>query len=162
MKKQITTYSFDASARTITFSDYGSIRLDSVLLITNVTDNIIIYNFADTSKGGSADTNILTLEYNTATMDDTDKLMIYYDNPEYSYIQSDEDATYKYYGYASSDGWQIKRKTLATGVWKVAVGTGDYDTAWADRASKTYSYTGKQSESSGIGFAIIGSTFQVA
>jgi hypothetical protein len=59
----------------------------------------------------------------------------------YNYIQSAEDATYKYYGYASSTGWKIKRKTLATGVWEVAEGAGDYATAWADRATHSYSYT---------------------
>lgn len=58
----------------------------------------------------------------------------------YNYIQKDEGATYVYYGYASSTGWKIKRKTVATGVWEQAIGTGDYDTNWADRALKTYSY----------------------
>jgi hypothetical protein len=58
----------------------------------------------------------------------------------YNYIQSETGATYKYYGYASSTGWKFKRKTLATGVWEVADGTGDYDTAWADKSSKSYSY----------------------
>lgn len=58
----------------------------------------------------------------------------------YNYIQSDEGATYKYYGYASSTGWQFKRKTLATGVWMIARGIGDYDTAWADRVGKSYAY----------------------
>ena len=55
----------------------------------------------------------------------------------YNYIQSETTSTYKYYGYASSTGWKIKRKTIATGIWMVASGTGDYDTAWADRANKT-------------------------
>jgi hypothetical protein len=48
--------------------------------------------------------------------------------------------SYKYYGYASSTGWKFKRKTLATGVWEVADGTGDYDTAWSARSSQDYSY----------------------
>lgn len=59
----------------------------------------------------------------------------------YNYIQKDEGATYIYYGYASPTGWKIKRKTVATGVWEVADGSGDYDTNWAARASKTYMYT---------------------
>jgi hypothetical protein len=58
----------------------------------------------------------------------------------YNYIQSEDTVTYKYYGYASSTGWKIKRKTLATGIWELATGTGDYETAWADRAIKTYLY----------------------
>lgn len=84
MKTQVINYTFDASEKKITFTDYATIRLDSVLLITNVTDNIIIYNFADTTKGGSALTNVLTLAYNTTTMDDADKLMIYYDDSDVS------------------------------------------------------------------------------
>jgi DNA/RNA-binding domain of Phe-tRNA-synthetase-like protein len=59
----------------------------------------------------------------------------------FTYIQSDEGATYKYYGYTDGTNWKIKRKTLATGVWMVATGVGDYDTAFADRAAKSYSYT---------------------
>jgi len=58
----------------------------------------------------------------------------------YNFIQTDEDATYKYYGFTNGTNWKFKRKTLATGVWKVADGTGDYDTNWADRAAKTYVY----------------------
>lgn len=59
----------------------------------------------------------------------------------FTFIQSAEDVTYKYYGYTDGTNWKIKRKTLSTGVWKVANGVGDYDTAWADRAGKTYNYT---------------------
>jgi len=80
MKNKIDNYTFDASAKTITFTDYTTIRLDGILLITNVTDNVIIYNFADPTKGGSVLTNVLTLAYNTTTMDDGDKLLIYYDD----------------------------------------------------------------------------------
>jgi hypothetical protein len=63
----------------------------------------------------------------------------------YNYIQSEEGATYKYYGYSSSTGWQIKRKTLASGVWEIASGlfTGSYSTydlAWADKAIITFNY----------------------
>lgn len=59
----------------------------------------------------------------------------------YNFIQSATDSLYKFYGYASSTGWKIKRKTLASGVWEVAEGLGDYDTAFSDRANKSYSYT---------------------
>ena len=58
----------------------------------------------------------------------------------YNFIQSDEGATYEYYGFASSTGWRIKRMTVATEVWKIAEGEGDYDTAFADKANKTYNY----------------------
>ena len=58
----------------------------------------------------------------------------------YNFIQSEDAGTYKYYGYTDGTNWKIKRKTIATGVWKVADGTGDYDTAWAARSSQTYNY----------------------
>lgn len=58
----------------------------------------------------------------------------------YNYIQSDTDATYKYYGYTDGTNWKIKRKTLSSGVWKVATDAGDYDTAFAARSSQTYNY----------------------
>lgn len=80
MKIQIKNYTFDKTAKTITFTDYSSIDLDSLLLITNVTDNIIIYNFADPLLGGTILDNVLTLTYNTAAMADTDKLQIFYED----------------------------------------------------------------------------------
>mgnify|MGYP001216114028 CR=1 FL=1 len=43
MKKLITNYVFDASAKTITFSDYTSILLDGILLITNAVNITIVY-----------------------------------------------------------------------------------------------------------------------
>ena len=45
MKSLITNYTFSASGKTVTFTNYTSIALERILLITNVTDNIIIYNF---------------------------------------------------------------------------------------------------------------------
>jgi hypothetical protein len=80
VKLLITNYTFDASAQTITFTDYASILLGNVLLITNVTDNIIIYNFANSAIGGSVATNVLTLDYDTTLMSDTDKLQIWYED----------------------------------------------------------------------------------
>lgn len=82
MKTRISNYTFNAIAGQITFSDYSSagILLESVLLITNVTSNIIIYNFANPLLGGTVSGNVLTLDYNTATMNNADKLLIYYDD----------------------------------------------------------------------------------
>lgn len=81
MKTLITNYSFNASAKTITFNGYTNISLDSILLITNVTTNTIIYNFADPTLGGTVLNNVLTLTYNTGSMSNTDRLQIYYDDP---------------------------------------------------------------------------------
>ena len=58
----------------------------------------------------------------------------------FNFIQKDEGATYIYFGYTDGTNWLFKRKTVATGVWQRAAGTGDYDTNWADRAAKTYTY----------------------
>ena len=79
MKTLITNYTFDASAKTISFDDYTGVDLNRVLLITNVTTNTIIYNFANSLLGGSVSGNVLTLTYNTTSMSDTDTLQIYYD-----------------------------------------------------------------------------------
>ena len=82
MKTKIDSYSFNKTAKTVTFTDYTTIRLDAILLITNVTDNIILYNFADATKGGTVLTNVLTLAYDTSSMDNGDKLLIYYDDSD--------------------------------------------------------------------------------
>jgi hypothetical protein len=82
MKTKTENYVFDKTAKTITFTDYTAIRLDAILLITNVTDNIIIYNFADPLKGGTVLTNVLTIIFDTSAMDNGDKLLIYYDDSE--------------------------------------------------------------------------------
>lgn len=74
-KKLVTSYTFDASAKTIDAADFTS--LEKIQLITNVTDQIIIYNFADSSKGGTLVGTTLTLEHDTTSMDDTDKLQIF-------------------------------------------------------------------------------------
>lgn len=72
---------FDASAKTITFTEYALIYKENILLITNVTDGIDIYDFGDqTNLGGTVSTNVLSLTYNTTTMDDTDDLLIFYDD----------------------------------------------------------------------------------
>ena len=44
-KIKINNYTFDKVAKTVTFTDYTTIRLDGVLLITDVMPNVIIYNF---------------------------------------------------------------------------------------------------------------------
>ena len=80
MKIKIDNYSFNPTAKTVTFNDYPSIRLDAVLLITDVTANTIIYNFADVTKGGTVFGNVLTLTYNTTALNSTDSLLIYYDD----------------------------------------------------------------------------------
>jgi len=79
MKTKIENYSFNKTAKTVTFTDFPVINLNSVLLITNVTRNIILYNFADPTKGGSVVNNVLTLLWDTTEMEDLDNLQIFYE-----------------------------------------------------------------------------------
>ena len=80
-KRLIKTFTFDAAAGTITFR--GKFNLKSFLLVTNVTDNIIIYNFSDPTKGGTTDfvspNTTLILDYDTSLMSDKDNLQIFVD-----------------------------------------------------------------------------------
>ena len=80
MKILVTNYTFNASAKTITFNSYQTISLASILLITNENTNpaTIIYNFA--ASNGTVSGNVLTLTYNTTAMSNTDPLQIYYDD----------------------------------------------------------------------------------
>lgn len=82
MKKLITNYSFNAASKTVTFNDYTSIDQSKILLVTNTTDNIILYNFASPAKGGTVATNVLTLTYDTTSMSNSDKIQIYYDDEQ--------------------------------------------------------------------------------
>jgi hypothetical protein len=80
LKKLINNYTFDASARTVTLSGYANVDLDGLLLITNVTDNVIIYNFAVPALGATATGSVITLVYDTSSMSDGDNLQIFYDD----------------------------------------------------------------------------------
>ena len=83
MKAKIDNYVFDKTAKTIVFTDYQNIRLDSILMVTNVTyQNTMIYLFNDSTKGGTVSGNTLTLTYDTSSMSNTDKLQIFYDDPD--------------------------------------------------------------------------------
>lgn len=80
MNVKIDNYRFDKTTHTVTFTDYDVIRLERVALITNVANNIIIYNFASPSLGGTVVGNVLTLDYDTSTMSNDDQLQIIYDD----------------------------------------------------------------------------------
>ena len=71
---------FDASARTVTL--HGNKHQRRMLLITNTTDNQIIYNFADPTRTGTfsydheTDHTTITLLADTTAMSDSDTLQI--------------------------------------------------------------------------------------
>ena len=91
-RKSIKTnyYLFDASEREVIIP--GGIQREQLILITNVTDNKVIYNFSDpeltaTEYEISTDIrNVVTtrvkLAYDTTGMSDTDRLQIVYDEFE--------------------------------------------------------------------------------
>lgn len=79
MKKLVTSYIFNAGLKTIQSDDF--INLDSILLITNVTSNTIIYNFADPLNGGILNGSILNLTTDCSTMNNNDRLQIFIDSP---------------------------------------------------------------------------------
>lgn len=80
MKQLVKNYSFNATAKTVTLSDYGTIALERLQLIIDVTSNVILYNFADASvTAASVATNVITLG-SVGTAVGTDKLMIIYDS----------------------------------------------------------------------------------
>ena len=82
-------YSFDVAAGTVTIHEY--IHLADLFLITNVTTNDIIYNFADVAAGGSVEfdrveektTITLSMDVNAlGTMSNDDELQIIIDEGE--------------------------------------------------------------------------------
>ena len=86
MKTLIDSYTFSPSTKQITLNEPTQIKIEKILLITNITDNTIIYNFADNSLGGTISSNVLTLNYNTVSMSNTDSLQIFIDTPNVDFI----------------------------------------------------------------------------
>ena len=78
-KQLITDYTFNASTGEVTLTGLTALRLEQVLLITNVTTNTIIYNFASPALGGTVVGTTITLDYNTSAMSGTDSLQILID-----------------------------------------------------------------------------------
>jgi hypothetical protein len=80
MKQIIGNYSFSTSAKTITLTDFTTIRLDRIELIVDVTTNKILYNFADnTVASATVATNVITLSALQGGENNSDKLEIFYD-----------------------------------------------------------------------------------
>jgi hypothetical protein len=81
LKIEIINYQFNAAARTITFPGYAIVLASGLSLISNQASGDIIYNFAAPSKGGTVAGNVLTLEFDTTSMSNSDPLKIIYDDP---------------------------------------------------------------------------------
>jgi hypothetical protein len=78
----VSSYTFDKAAQTVTFSSYGSIVLENILLIVDATNNTTIYQTNVNGMGGSVSGNVLTLAFNTNTgaFSNSDKLQIFYED----------------------------------------------------------------------------------
>jgi hypothetical protein len=83
-KKLIRNYTFNAAAKTVVIDGY--FNLSSLLLITNTTRNVIVYNFSNSFLGGTTSYNsttnqtTITLTFNTAGQANADSLQIYVDD----------------------------------------------------------------------------------
>lgn len=77
-----TDYLFDASQKIVVFNYNLNLNLQKIYLVTNLADNIIIYNPFTTGYGGTFFNNVLTLDYDTSSMDDTDDLQVIADVEE--------------------------------------------------------------------------------
>lgn len=90
-------YIFDPAARQVVIP--GGITREKLVLITNVTDNKVIYNFSDPELTATAyqiatdirnvTTTRVTLAYDTTSMSSTDKLQIVYDEFEEAFQPSE-------------------------------------------------------------------------
>lgn len=147
MKTLINDYTFVSATGSITFTGFAAIELHKILLITNVTLNEIIYNFACDGFGGTVATNVLTLESSVAGQTDTDKLLIYYDlGPLLTKIDEVSKATTYIakaeLGTATSAAlWQALRISVVGKVTTVEYADGNelFDNIWDNRASLSYS-----------------------
>jgi hypothetical protein len=72
---------FSAAGKTITFFEV-ELSQDQILLITNTTRGTILYNFADSSRGGVLTGTVLALACDTSGMVDSDAIQIYVDVPD--------------------------------------------------------------------------------
>lgn len=85
MKALIKDYVFNPVNSTITLPN--EVELESLLVITNVTQNKIIYNFADSYMGAEVGGNVITLQADTMGMLNTDSLQIFIDVPNTDFEQ---------------------------------------------------------------------------
>ena len=86
-KQVIKNYVFNPVARTITLSDFETVALSRLALITHMPTNTVIYNFVDPYRRAVVSGNVITLDWDTTTMSPNDELRIDYnslfDDPSY-------------------------------------------------------------------------------
>lgn len=97
-RKLETRYTFTPGAAGVgTVTLNALYKLNEILMITNVTDNVVIYNFSDTTRGGvlsqtvstTAPSTVITLDFDTSTMDAEDVLQIYVEQHQLTFRPED-------------------------------------------------------------------------
>lgn len=88
-------YTFNTVAQTIAVRGYYP--LEKLALITNVTDNLVMYNFSDSTFAGTTavfnsntNTTTITLNYNTSSMSNTDVIQVLVDETDNAITASEE------------------------------------------------------------------------
>ena len=76
------SYIFSPSTNKVTIIGMPNLALEQILLITDTTSGIIIYNFASSTTNGTILNNVITLDYNCTGLLATDALQIYVDIPD--------------------------------------------------------------------------------
>ena len=82
MNNTISNYTFNATAKTITFTDITPVEVSRVKVIKNLTTGTYIYRVTDPTLTISATTNVITFTGPNASMGNNDDLFINYDTPE--------------------------------------------------------------------------------
>ena len=72
-------YAFNKTAGTVVFSSMTAPTLSQILMIHNATTGVTIYDPFDTTKLGTIAGSTLTLDFDTSSMTDADKLLIIVD-----------------------------------------------------------------------------------
>ena len=80
----IGSYTFNASLKQITLNDIPSLSLENILIITNVTDGVQIYNFADNNLNATISNNVISLEFDTTSMSNSDSIQIFIEDGDVS------------------------------------------------------------------------------
>jgi hypothetical protein len=81
------TYTFDAAAKTVTFSGVN-LMVQNILNITNLTESTIIYNPFVSGTGFTSFVNgVLTLVFDTTAHNNSDVLLITYNDDDHQQIE---------------------------------------------------------------------------
>jgi hypothetical protein len=78
-KQLIKNYTFNTTAKTITLTDFASLKVERLMLITDIATKQFLYNFGDASVVASVAGNVITLSAIPGSSANADSLQIIYD-----------------------------------------------------------------------------------